>query len=78
MWTLQYLRPARLMGMSTRDSLVIGFGTSPRGEVAMIVALLALNQGVIQQAGYLTLVIMSLVVPLVLRNWLYRGELQPR
>jgi Kef-type K+ transport system membrane component KefB len=68
--------PARLMGMSTHDSLVIGFGMSPRGEVAMIVALIALNQGVIQQAGYVTLVIMSLVttliVPLVLRNWLYR------
>ena len=70
--------PARLMGMSTRDSLVIGFGMAPRGEVAMIVALLALNQGVIGQAGYVTLVIMSLlttlVVPLVLRNWLYRTD----
>ena len=42
----------------------------------LIVALLALNQGVIGQAGYVSLVTMSLVttliVPLVLRNWLYR------
>jgi len=71
--------PARLLGMSTRDSLIVGFGMAPRGEVAMIVALLALNQGVIEQAGYVSLVIMSLVttliVPLVLRNWLYRGEI---
>jgi Kef-type K+ transport system membrane component KefB len=73
--------PARMMGMSTHDSLVIGFGMSPRGEVAMIVALLALNQGVIQQSGYVTLVIMSLVttliVPLILRNWLYRAKASP-
>lgn len=70
--------PARLLGMSTRDSLVVGFGMAPRGEVAMIVALLALNQGIIEQPAYVSLVIMSLVttliVPLVLRNWLYRGE----
>lgn len=68
--------PARVLGMNSRDALVIGFGMSPRGEVAMIVALLALNQGVIGQPGYVSLVIMSLVttliVPLVLRNWLYR------
>ena len=35
--------PARLMGMSAKDSLVIGFGMAPRGEVAMIVALIGLN-----------------------------------
>lgn len=70
--------PARLLGMSTRDSLVVGFGMSPRGEVAMIIALIALNKGVIEQPGYVSLVMMSLVTtlvaPLVLRNWLYRGE----
>lgn len=69
--------PAKLLGMSNHDSLVIGFGMAPRGEVAMIVALLALNKGVIEQAGYVSLVIMSLVttliVPLILRNWLYRS-----
>ena len=68
--------PARLLGMSTRDSLIIGFGMAPRGEVAMIIALLALNQGIIAQSGYVALVVMSLVstliVPLVLRNWLFR------
>ncbi|RPJ50819.1 MAG: cation:proton antiporter, partial [Methanobacteriota archaeon] len=36
--------PARIMGMGRTDSLVVGFGMSPRGEVAMIVALIGLNQ----------------------------------
>ena len=35
--------PAKLTGMSWRDSLVVGFGMTPRGEVAMIVGLIALN-----------------------------------
>ena len=67
--------PAKLSGMSWRQSLVVGFGMSPRGEVAMIVALLGLNQGLIDQPIYVTLVLMSLlttvVTPMVLRNWLF-------
>ncbi|HJK10412.1 MAG TPA: cation:proton antiporter [Methanocorpusculum sp.] len=35
--------PARILGMNTRDSLIIGFGMAPRGEVAMIVGLIALT-----------------------------------
>ncbi|HJJ97153.1 MAG TPA: cation:proton antiporter, partial [Methanocorpusculum sp.] len=35
--------PARLLGMTTRDSLIVGFGMAPRGEVAMIVGLIALT-----------------------------------
>ncbi len=70
--------PARLYGLSNRDSLVVGFGMSPRGEVAMIIALLGLNQGIIDQPNYVALVLMSLlttiVTPLVLRFWLYKGE----
>ena len=62
--------------MGWHDSLVVGFGMAPRGEVAMVVALLALNQGMIEQPAYVALVPMSLLttisVPLVLRNWLYR------
>ena len=34
--------PAKLMGMNWRDSAAIGFGMMPRGEVAMIVGLIAL------------------------------------
>lgn len=37
--------PARMLGMSWRDSAVLGFGMVSRGEVTMVVALLALNQG---------------------------------
>lgn len=69
---------ARLLGMSRQDALVVGFGMVPRGEVAMIVALLALNEKVIAQPSYVALVMMSLLttlaVPLLFRNWLYRKD----
>ncbi|MBI2659833.1 cation:proton antiporter [Candidatus Woesearchaeota archaeon] len=68
--------PAKLQGMSHQDSFVVGFGMSPRGEVAMIVALLGLNAGLIGQDIYVSLVLMSLLTtiltPIVLRNWLYK------
>ncbi len=68
--------PARLMGMTTKDSLVIGFGMAPRGEVAMIVALIGLNSAIISQGVYGALVMMSLITtvftPIVYRNWLFR------
>ena len=69
---------ARLTGINTRDSLVIGVGMAPRGEVAMVIALLALNRGIIEQPAYVAMVLMSLlttlVVPILLRNWLYREQ----
>jgi Kef-type K+ transport system membrane component KefB len=71
--------PAKLMGMSTKDSLIVGFGMIPRGEVAMIVALIGLQQGIIDQGIYVALVLMSLVttiiVPVIYRNWFFRGAL---
>lgn len=70
--------PARLMGMSAKDSLVIGFGMAPRGEVAMIVALIGLNSAIISQGIYGSLVLMSLITtlitPIVYRNWLFRKK----
>jgi Kef-type K+ transport system membrane component KefB len=70
--------PARLGGLCTRDSLIVGFGMAPRGEVAMIVALIGLEAGIIGQGIYVTLVLMSLlttiITPIVYRNWFYRGE----
>ncbi len=69
---------ARLQGISAKDSLIIGFGMSPRGEVAMIVALLGLNQGIIGQDLYVPIVLMSLlttiITPIALRSWLYREK----
>jgi len=70
--------PAKLAGLCTKDSLIVGFGMAPRGEVAMIVALIGLEAGVIGQGIYVALVLMSLlttiITPIVYRNWFYRGE----
>jgi len=70
--------PARLQGINLKDSMVIGIGMIPRGEVAMIVALIGLNNGLIMQNTYAALVLMSLITtiipPLILRNWAYRRK----
>jgi Kef-type K+ transport system membrane component KefB len=62
---------ARMQGFSWRDSTAVGIGMSPRGEVAMIIALIGLNQGLIGQDIYVSLVMMSLLTtvatPLLLR-----------
>jgi Kef-type K+ transport system membrane component KefB len=68
--------PARFFGYSNRDSAVIGVGMMPRGEVAMIVALIGLSNGWIEQDTYAALVLMSLLTtlipPFLLRNWLFK------
>jgi Kef-type K+ transport system membrane component KefB len=70
--------PALLQRMSVKDSLVVGLGMSPRAEVAMIVALIGLDQSLITQNTYSSLVLMSLLTtiipPLILRNWLYKRK----
>ncbi|MBN2075616.1 MAG: cation:proton antiporter [Dehalococcoidales bacterium] len=70
--------PAKILGMSTRNSSIIGLGMVPRGEVAMIVALIGLNNNLIQQDTYAALVLMSLITtiipPLILRNWFYKKK----
>jgi Kef-type K+ transport system membrane component KefB len=70
--------PAKLGGLCTKDALIVGFGMAPRGEVAMIVALIGLDRGIIGQGVYVVLVLMSLfttlITPIVYRNWFYRGE----
>jgi Kef-type K+ transport system membrane component KefB len=67
--------PALMQRMSLRDSLIVGVGMVPRGEVAMIVALLGLSQNLINQSTYSALILMSLlttmILPIVLRNWLF-------
>jgi Kef-type K+ transport system membrane component KefB len=69
---------ARLAGMSNRDSAIIGTGMVPRGEVAMIVALIGLRNDLIMQDTYAALVLMSLLTtvipPLILRNVFYRRK----
>jgi Kef-type K+ transport system membrane component KefB len=70
--------PARATGMCTKDSLIVGFGMAPRGEVAMIVALIGLEQEFINQGIFVSIVVMSLlttlITPIIYRNWFYRGE----
>ena len=62
--------------MSIKDSIIIGMGMVPRGEVAMIVALIGLSQNLINQSTYSALILMSLLTtiipPLILRNWLFK------
>jgi len=70
--------PGRLTGLCTKDSLILGFGMAPRGEVAMIVALIGLNAGAIGQDIYVTLILMSLlttlITPIIYRNWFFKGD----
>ncbi len=67
---------AKLQGITMKDSLIIGVGMVPRGEVAMIIALIGLNQKLILQDTYAALILMSLLTtiipPLLLRNWLFK------
>jgi Kef-type K+ transport system membrane component KefB len=69
---------AGMMGLCRKDALIVGFGMAPRGEVAMIVALIGLEAGVIGQDVYVVLVLLSLlttvITPIVYRNWFFKGE----
>ncbi len=69
---------ALLAQSSLRESAIIGFGMSPRGEVAMIIALIGLDKGLIDQDVYVTIILMSLLTtiatPLILRNLLNQRE----
>ncbi len=68
--------PAYWQGLSIKDAAIVGFGMSPRGEVAMIIGLIGLNQNIITQEIYAAIIFLSLVTtivtPIVLRNWLYK------
>ncbi len=70
--------PARLSGMSLKESAIVGVGMVPRGEVAMIVALIGLNQGILSQGLYVSLVLMSLITtmitPLLIKKLLNEPE----
>lgn len=57
--------PALGGGLSARDSLAIGVGMTPRGEVAMIVALIGLEKGIVKQDVYVAIILMSLITTVV-------------
>jgi len=73
--------PARFLGYDNKASLAIGMGMAPRGEVSMVIALLGLNLGIIEQPLYVVIVLMSvlstLVTPPALRV-LMRAEVSDR
>ncbi|MBI5199739.1 MAG: cation:proton antiporter [Nitrospirae bacterium] len=63
---------SKIVGYNKTESLIIGFGMSPRGEVAMIVALIGLTSKIISQNIYVSIVLMSLmttiITPIVIRK----------
>src|SRR4030067_1563201 len=63
---------SRLASYSKTESMVIGFGMSPRGEDAVIIALIGLTSNIINQDLYVSIVLMSLITtiitPIVIRN----------
>ena len=65
---------SRIIGFNRTESLVIGFGMSPRGEVAMIIGLIGLTSNIISQDLYVSIILMSLITtiitPIVIRNYL--------
>ncbi len=64
--------PARLLKESHKDSLIIGIGMVPRGEVGMIVGMIGLTAGIFTQDIYTSIIIMciltTLIVPPMLRK----------
>ena len=66
-----------LLGQGWRKILQVGIGMMPRGEVALIVALVGLQSGIILQSSYAIVVFMTaattLLAPPLLR-YVFRGE----
>lgn len=67
---------AKLIGFRNAESVVIGLGMSPRGEVGLIIALIALQNGIIGEAVYAQAVLMCILTliipPLLLKRQLTR------
>jgi len=62
------------------DAVTVGVGMMPRGEVALIVALVGLNSGIVTQATYAIVVFMTAVTTVLappLLRYFYRNERTP-
>jgi Kef-type K+ transport system membrane component KefB len=59
------LAASKLMGFTDRESLAIGFGMNARGAMEIILALLALEAGLIGEKMFVALIIMAMVTSLV-------------
>lgn len=62
--------PTRALGFSRNDALAVGVGMVPRGEVAMIVALIGLNAGFVGQDVYSSVLLMALLTTVATPVWL--------
>ncbi len=56
---------ARLTGFNTKSSIIIGSGMISRGEVALIIASIGLNSGILQQEFFTPVIIMVIITTLV-------------
>ncbi|HEY1272005.1 MAG TPA: cation:proton antiporter [Terriglobales bacterium] len=66
-----------MIGEGLHPSLRVGVGMMPRGEVALIVALVGLNSGIISQSTYALVVFMTVVTTILappLLRYLFRME----
>ena len=57
--------PARLSRMTKDESIAVGWGMTPRGEVGLIVALTALTAQVIGEGLFSVIVFVTIVVSIV-------------
>lgn len=68
---------AKMGGLNNRDSLIVGFGMAPRGEVAMTIALLAYLGDIIEQPALISIIAMSIITAVVVPptlKWLYSSR----
>ncbi len=56
---------AKLSGLNWLDSVLVGIGMSPRGEVALIVAAIGLTAGVLSQAEYTLISAVALLTTII-------------
>jgi len=70
--------PAKICGMDLHDSLTVGAGMIPRGEMAMVIGLVGLSMGIIGQDAFISIIMASLIctiiTPLLLKDWLFREK----
>jgi len=67
-----------LLGQEWRKIFQVGIGMMPRGEVALIVALVGLQSGIVLQSTYAIVVFMTAVTTLLappLLRYVFRGEI---
>ncbi len=70
--------PARWAGMSRPESYAVGYGMVPRGEVGLIIALVAAQQGVIGPDLFSIIVLVMVVISVLPAPLLRRSLLQVR